>query len=1097
MNADSKKYSRHATDVATAFLLMMFSVAWSVMLSGRLNPALFVWDIDLFFDSDVPRILMDMTDRFGAQADSAVHPLFPLTVIPLMTALQWAFSIDSVTAARALLAALAAFWSVGLYFSMRLVGCRIFDASLFSVAATLSAASTFWFAVPETFAFSSLSLVLALLVAALVEHRKLSDTVYVVTSAITLGYTITNWMAGMVLSIVNLPWRRAARVTAYALVLVAALWGLQKYFVPNSAFLLDIRGKFAYVMSPEMGGASEIIPSIFWHSMVAPAIGIAHQGPPHTTTIQLSFQHSPPGSSGVLGVVATVSWTLLLALGLWGAISKSPYLRFRVVLGLVLVGQVILHLLFGEETFLYALHFAPLLLLLASFSVHTRLRGIALLLGVIFIATAAPNNWAQFGQAATFFEQDVVKPRAEVMAAMTKRPADPWPRGVGHVVLAPSGSQLEQKGYHEPGGSFSPSPGSFGLSVWVTDRIGKVITTSDQVPISELRQSFDWFAKRTNDIPAIHTATPYYRARWSRDESGWMLDLAHANAHEGSLVVAVRGVGPAGGPIYSLDWDGRQLLINGRWLLTVTPMPVDVSIGEEGISEWMSLRSNNRKWKGETGWGYARIELGAGEKWQIRLRDTQERVVSKHLAVSETKKFELTLPDPQFEQAIRAQIAHLQMGTVGNETRNADPVADPVPWANSAAYVVSALARAGETRTAQTLSRYLAENDFFGGFGAEADAPGLALWALREVAALVNDPEFERWLWPHVHRKANVILELLEAKEPVHRAGVTAVLPYIEAYSNANLVAESARDGLIVGRVGLERPVLYVNAIAYRGLLDAAWFAARRGDSTNAQRYSTRAAMLQQRWLEGYRRVEAEKLTIYNNLGAKIVSKIEQIVFHRPPPGADDERLYGSALWPTWMAAPNKESLNDLAAIRWSERRDEFGAFKSLPYQWRSYFDVADAHQWLYLGDVSRVWQTLTWFFEHQTSPGLYTWHAGHRDGDTFYGWYQIRGWVHPLHVTPHYRTAAEMLLLQLEMLAYIDESENDPVLVIGGGVPPDWLQHPLEVKGLLTPRGRVDWRWKNGVMYITLSGKRLINSIRLGPAFPIDTPIRITRTRS
>ena len=48
------------------------------------------------------------------------------------------------------------------------------------------------------------------------------------------------------------------------------------------------------------------------------------------------------------------------------------------------------------------------------------------------------------------------------------------------------------------------------------------------------------------------------------------------------------------------------------------------------------------------------------------------------------------------------------------------------------------------------------------------------------------------------------------------------------------VLAQPARDGLIVGRVGDEWPSLYVNAVSYRGLLAAAEFAERLGKRQHA-----------------------------------------------------------------------------------------------------------------------------------------------------------------------------------------------------------------------------------------------------------------------
>ena len=66
-------------------------------------------------------------------------------------------------------------------------------------------------------------------------------------------------------------------------------------------------------------------------------------------------------------------------------------------------------------------------------------------------------------------------PRQEVLEAQRARPADPWPRGLGHVVLAVPGSLEAQKAYHEPGGSFSPEFRSFGVSFCITDPQGVIL----------------------------------------------------------------------------------------------------------------------------------------------------------------------------------------------------------------------------------------------------------------------------------------------------------------------------------------------------------------------------------------------------------------------------------------------------------------------------------------------------------------------------------------------------------------------------------------------------------------------------------------------
>jgi hypothetical protein len=154
-----------------------------------------------------------------------------------------------------------------------------------------------------------------------------------------------------------------------------------------------------------------------------------------------------------------------------------------------------------------------------------------------------------------------------------------------------------------------------------------------------------------------------------------------------------------------------------------------------------------------------------------------------------------------------------------------------------------------------------------------------------------------------------------------------------------------------------------------------------------------------------------------------------------------------------------------------------------------TYFTVAEAHQWLVLGQPERAGNDLRWFWDNQASPGLFTWWEGKGEENTFHRWEQARGWVAPSQVTPHYWTAAEMLLLQLDMLAYVDESGGAPTLVIGAGIPKEWLDLAMSVKGLSTRLGKVDWEWRKGRMTVRLRGDKC--AVKLGPAFPADVPIK------
>jgi hypothetical protein len=401
------------------------------------------------------------------------------------------------------------------------------------------------------------------------------------------------------------------------------------------------------------------------------------------------------------------------------------------------------------------------------------------------------------------------------------------------------------------------------------------------------------------------------------------------------------------------------------------------------------------------------------------------------------------------------------MSLVANETRPGDPINYPLSWQRDAAYIIVALTRAGHLARAEGLAAYLAEHDFFGGFGAEADAPGLGIWALNELAVGLDRPDFEAQMWPHVLRKANLIEQMMTLEEPLYHEFSGPVVPFLAGSPDASLVAGTPDNGLglINGRMDHHRPLLYVTAVSYPGLLDAAEFARRLGHEAEADRWQSAADNLQQAWGRGLQTSEA-----------------------------NNERTYISGLWPTWIAAPEMtaEYENNLDQ-RWQNARSNDGGFVNRPL-W-TYFEIGEAHQWLYLERLDRVWETLDWFWTNQTAPGLYTWWEGSGEENTFHQWEKVRGWVNPPYVTPHYWTTAEMLLLQLDMLVY---TRADGSLVIGGGVPESWLDSPMQVGPIPIATGSVEWQWDGDQLTITVEGDPV--PVSPGPSFegrPIEVQER------
>ena len=1051
------KQQLHKPNVTETLLVVLFTaVAAGVFynLYGRHDTALLTDINDVWFQSDLKRVFENMTDRFArGHYRVKVHPLHSLLAYsPTLVLRKMGF--DALHAVQIVTAGIAALYLLTVYALLRVLGCARVDAFVFSLLGACSTASLFWLTVPESYGLGATSIVIGLLLSTAATHRHQALWKYIAVSAVTLSVTVTNWMVGLLATVSAHNLRRAAVITVSAFCLVALLWGVEKQLFPTATFFVGDREEGRYLVWPTITRIISVLDTLFFHTVISPTVTVS--GTTGLGWPLLSMQHSTPGSSGVLGIAGVLLWSLLLGSGLWALLSYRTPQAIRVALGLTLLGQLGLHTLYGEETFLYSLHFLPLLITVAALSTLTHLRVPALAIALTLIPIAGANNWRQFNEAIAL----AASPRHEVKMHMQARPQDSWPRSVGHVVLARPGSSETEKSYHEPGGNLSPGVGTFGVSLWLTDAHDKPIVTSETTPLDALSQSFSWTDGTI--LPAVRTSTEFYSTEWSQPTWGeWLLHLSIPDQVSLSPTLMIRSVGPAGGPIRELLWNGNVLRVNGRWSITIEPRPSAVQLGEEVIGGWEQLPGETRQMVSERGWGFARIALGKGTPWTVRIRDEQASRAPDHFMEKTAADLRLDLPDDRFQQSLQSQIAHLMMGLVGGETRPGDPTNYPLAWQRDGAYALVALARAGKLETARSLSKQFAETDFFGGFGPEADAPGLSLWALGKVADQLHQAEFDQWLWPHMSRKAALIETMLQTTSTLYQNVEGPIVPKYKGTPSLRLIAEPSRDGLIIGKMDHHRPVLFVNAISYRGLEEAARLADRLHHVEEARRWSLSAEAIRKAWEAKF-----------------------------SPPLSDNDRTFISALWPSWVATAKRRDLELFADQRWQARHDERGAYRTPPL-W-TYFELAETHQWLFLDRPDRTWATLNWFWEHQSSPGLYTWWEGTGEENSFGRWTRVRGWVTPPHVTPHYWTAAEMALLQMDMLGYLDEHDREPVLVIGSGIPQQWIGREMDVRKLRVGNVLLDWRWNGQSMTAVIHGERRVK-IKLGTNFPKTADVKVT----
>ncbi|MBW4653956.1 MAG: hypothetical protein KME20_13105 [Kaiparowitsia implicata GSE-PSE-MK54-09C] len=1078
-----KLIHQYQLDIGVALALALLAGVLCYVGQQSLNPVLSeshnagsVW-----FEADISRVYANLTDRGSDHYRTKVHPLFSLFGYLPTFALAKLLSTDRMTAVQIFVGAIAALWMTALYTLLRMLGCLRLDAVVFSLLAVPSAAALFFFSVPETYSMGSLSILLGLGLALWAESATVLPVWYVIIGIATISITITNWMVGLVAAWVEFPRRLFLQIATNTFCLTTLLWAVQKYIFPTAGFFLGDDEERAYVLNPESGGPLVVLRSLITHTLVMPQFYLVRED--RDWPLMLT-QMALPGSASLWGAIAVGLWVGLLGLGIWGFTRLNTHPKFRLVFGLSLLGQVLLHLVYGEETFLYALHFLPFLIILAAMSSLTRARGVALGLTTVLIVLAGVNNLQVWNQARAHLDNHGT-PRQLVQGQIRQRPADPWPRGEGHVVMALPGTLEEDKAYYEPGGSFSPAVGSFGVSIWLLDAAGQIVATSDSIPLDQMTQRLEYGSGQP--IPELVTETEFYTARWRSTGLGqWRLTLTTAPDNPHHLAVALRSVGPAGGAIAQLRKADETVRINDRWLVQPSAGTATTTLGSETDANWITAQSDVSEWTDDQGWGYARLDLADADTWSLAIKDLTLPQSPQLTATQVQSTVSVDLPDTRFADSLNAQVAHMMMGLVGQQTRPGEPTNYPLAWQRDGTYELVALAQAGQLEVAKALAVDFAERDFFGGFGAEADAPGLAIWALETVAEQVADPAYDQWLWPHIQRKAVLIETMLTTNDWIYQTFEGPMVPAMrdKLYEEAAKIAGPTRDGLIIGMMDHQYPLLFINAVSYRGLMDAATLAERVNQPTEAERWRSRAQSIQAAWT---RELQKQPSGLKESL-KQLLSQWFGLTFREAMESAN-ERTYISGLWPSWVATQAIDTYEQNLGDRWSTLRDDQGAFRNTPL-W-TYFDVAEAHQWLYLGQADRVWATVEWFWQHQVSPGLYTWWEGDGEENASGRWERVRGWLDPAHVTPHYWTASEMVLLQLDMLAYGDRTTDTPTLVIGAGIPADWVSQPMRVDGLHVLGRQVDWAWDGQQMQVQVTGEPL--PVKLGTAFGAETPLLVS----
>ena len=286
--------------------------------------------------------------------------------------------------------------------------------------------------------------------------------------------------------------------------------------------------------------------------------------------------------------ILNIIWASVFCLGSYALVKWNENKKAKMFFLLVLAGQLVLHILYGDETFLYSLHWVPFLIIIAAMGVKGRFKNIVRVLTLVLIVGVGFNNIQQFIQVTSIVDKSTAENtdesvRENFIKTQDAYPDADWPKGVGHVLLAQPGTKLVNKGYHEPGGSFSPGFGSFGIIISVFDSTGALIESCNSVPLDALTQ------KLSLPNNAITTSTEHYTSEWSVDrQNKFTLNLVKNKGSETRLAVRITSSGPSGRAIQQIRQEGNDLLINDSYRLSFSDAPKAVLFDDERIKPHLS-----------------------------------------------------------------------------------------------------------------------------------------------------------------------------------------------------------------------------------------------------------------------------------------------------------------------------------------------------------------------------------------------------------------------------------------------------------------------------------------------------------------------------
>lgn len=392
-----KNFVKYTRLLASLIFILTSTALYYLAISLPLDRLIVYENIDAWFGTDIFRVIATETQtENAAHHRNSVHPFYSFITYPANHLLSTIFGIDKITSAVIFHSITGGCLSATIFVSAKRISQSTNAALAITALLLISSSFIFLASVPETFALGALTICVALLIVDSDHLNSLRSSIAI--GLLTFSVTITNYGVAIIASFIKLR-PRIALLSFVATIVIASLISFaQTVFFPRSGVFYKSVQKEAMYVQLTKRTPEEVVKKVTRRAVVFLSAGFVLENvkiePNSSSGLLPRVDISPINEStpSAIGFVALIGWWTLLVLAIASCIKKfrsSPTLATAL---LFYIYQFFLHLLYGDETFIYTLHSIPaVLVMFAGLCKSNGGLHIKALVGITAILTAIIN----------------------------------------------------------------------------------------------------------------------------------------------------------------------------------------------------------------------------------------------------------------------------------------------------------------------------------------------------------------------------------------------------------------------------------------------------------------------------------------------------------------------------------------------------------------------------------------------------------------------------------------------------------------------------------------------------------------------------------